>query len=64
VWKQDPFPCVMDVKPVITLDFLHSIPTKEIIPKLTIAAKWGGIVRVSPNRINMKIGETTSNCYI
>jgi predicted RNA-binding protein len=58
VWKGDFFPCVMDVKPVITLDFLHSVPTTEVIPKLTIAAKWGGIVRGSPNRIPKEDGDT------
>lgn len=58
VWKGDFFPCVMDVKPVITLDFLHSVPTIEVIPKLTIAAKWGGIVRGSPNRIPKEDGDT------
>lgn len=56
VWKEDSFPCVMDVKPVIILDFLHSVPAKEIIPKLTIAKKWGGIVRGCPNRINKEDG--------
>lgn len=56
VWSGDFFPCVMDVKPVLTLDFLHSVPASEIIPKLTIASKWGGIVRGSPNRINKEDG--------
>jgi len=58
VWKGDSFPCVMDVEPVITLDFLHSVPASEVISKLTIAAKWGGIVRGSPNRVNKEDGNT------
>lgn len=57
IWKEAFFPCLMNVKPVITLDFLHSIPAKEIIPKLTIAKKWGGIRRGSPNRINKEDGD-------
>jgi predicted RNA-binding protein len=58
VWKEDFFPCVMNVEPLIILDFLHGVPAGEIIQKLTIAAKWGGIVRGSPNRINDLDGNT------
>jgi len=58
VWESGPFPCVMDVEPVIALDILHSIPTDQVISKLTIAAKWGGIIRGSPNRLNGKDGDT------
>lgn len=57
-WQGDSFPCVIDVEPVLIFDFLRSIPSKEIVPKLTIAKKWGGIVRGSPNRINREDGET------
>jgi len=56
VWKGDSFPCVMDVEPITTLDFLHSLPTSEVIHKLSIAAKWGGIVRGSPNRLPLGDG--------
>ena len=61
IWKGDNFPCVMDVEPIITLDFLHSVPATEVISKLTIAAKWGGIVRGSPNRITKQDGDTIKN---
>lgn len=61
VWKGDAFPCVMEVKPILTLDFLHSVPTSEVISKLTIAEKWGGIVRGSPNRFSKQDGDLISN---
>ena len=64
VWKEDSFPCVMDVEPLLTLDFLHSIPASEVISKLTIAAKWGGIVRGSPKRINNVDGDTIKKILI
>jgi DGQHR domain-containing protein len=57
IWKSNSFPCVMDVEPAITLDILHSIPVDQVIPKLTIFSKWGGIVRGSPNRLNEKDGD-------
>jgi len=57
IWKNDSFPCLIDVEPLVTLDFLHSIPTKEIVPKLSIAAKWGGIIRSSPVHIPFEDGE-------
>lgn len=57
VWKHDSFPSLINVKPIITLDFLHSIPTSEVISKLSISHKWGGIVRGSPNRIPFRDGE-------
>lgn len=58
VWRGGPFPCVMDIEPVITLDLLHSIPADKIVPKLTIAKKWGGIRRGSLNRLNKEDGDT------
>lgn len=58
VWSEDFFPCVMDIEPVLVFDFLHSVPASEIVPKLTIANKWGGIIRGSPNRITKEDGET------
>jgi len=48
IWKHDFFPCLVDTKPVITMDVVHSVPREEITPKLSIAAKWGGLVRGSP----------------
>jgi hypothetical protein len=57
IWKGDLFPCLMQVEPIITLDFLHSVPSKEVISKLSIAHKWAGIVRGSPNRINYDDGK-------
>ena len=30
VWKHDSFPCLIDVDPLIALDFLHSMPKDEI----------------------------------
>jgi len=61
IWRYDSFPCLMDVKPIVTLDFLRSIPTSEVIPKLSISHKWGGIVRGSPNRIPFSDGEIIKN---
>lgn len=61
VWRHDSFPCLMDVKPIITLDFLHSIPTNEVIPKLSISPKWGGLVRGSPKLIPFSDGEIIRN---
>jgi hypothetical protein len=57
IWKHDSFPCLIDVEPIVTLDFLHSIPKEEIVPKLSIAAKWGGIIRGSPVHIPFEDGE-------
>lgn len=57
IWKHDAFPCLIDVEPLITLDSLHSIPRDEIISRLSIAGKFGGIVRGSPNRIPFGDGE-------
>jgi len=57
IWREDFFPCLIDVEPILTFDFLHSVPKNEIIPKLTIASKWGGIVRGSPVRIPYEDGE-------
>jgi hypothetical protein len=57
IWKHDSFPCLIDVEPTVTLDFLHSIPKDEIVPKLSIAAKWGGIIRGSPAHIPFEDGE-------
>jgi len=57
IWKRDFFPCLIDVKPIITFDFLHSVPKGEIVPNLSIASKWGGIVRGSPRRISHEDGE-------
>jgi hypothetical protein len=66
VWKGkgSDFPCVMDVESVITLDLLHSIPADQIVPKLTIAEKWGGIRRGSPNRLNEEDGNTIKNILV
>jgi len=61
VWKGDSFPCVLDVKPVIALDFLHSVPTSKIISKLSIASKWSGIVRGSPVKIPEADGKLITN---
>jgi hypothetical protein len=57
IWKHDFFPCLIDVEPLITFDLLHSVPKDEIVPKLSIAAKWGGIIRGSPTRIPFADGE-------
>lgn len=57
IWKRDFFPCLIDVDPLIALDILHSVPKDEIVPKLAIAAKWGGIIRGSPTRIPFDDGE-------
>jgi len=59
IWKTDSFPCILDAEPLVTLDFLHSIPRDEIVPKLSIANKWGGIVRGSPVHIPFNDGELT-----
>lgn len=64
IWKHDSFPSLMDVKPIVILDFLHSLPTSEIIPKLSISHKWGGIVRGSPNRIPFNDGEIIKEMLI
>lgn len=61
VWKHDSFPCLIDVKPIITLDFLHSIPASEVIPKLSISRKWAGLVRGSPVKIPFSDGEIIKN---
>jgi len=57
IWKRDFFPCLIDVEPLITFDLLHSVPKDEIVPKLSVAAKWGGIIRGSPTRIPFADGE-------
>jgi len=57
IWKHDSFPCLIDVEPIVTLDFLHSVPREEIVPKLSIAPKWGGLIRGSPRRIPFEDGE-------
>jgi len=57
IWKYDSFPCLIDVEPLVTLDILHSVPKDEVTPRLSIATKWGGIVRGSPNRIPFDDGE-------
>lgn len=57
IWKHDLFPCLIDVEPLIAFDPLHSVPRDEIIPKLSIVGKFGGIVRGSPNRIPSSDGE-------
>ena len=57
VWKHDSFPCLVGVEPIVALDILHSIPREEIVPGLSIAAKWGGIIRGSPVRIPFEDGE-------
>lgn len=57
IWKRDFFPCLIDVDPLIAFDFLHSVPTDEIVPKLSIEAKWGGIIRGSPRRIPFADGK-------
>ncbi|MFA4818644.1 MAG: DUF262 domain-containing protein [Patescibacteria group bacterium] len=61
VWRGGPFPCLMDIEPVITLDLLHSVPADRIVSELTIAKKWGGIRRGSPNRLNEEDGNTIKN---
>ena len=48
VWKQGFFPCLVNVKPLITFDILHSIPKDEVVPRLSIAKKWSGYIRGSP----------------
>jgi hypothetical protein len=57
IWKHASFPCLIDVEPLVTLDFLHSVPSEEIVPKLSIAGKWRGIIRGSPARIPFEDGE-------
>jgi len=57
IWTQDLFPCLVDVEPILTFDFLHSVPKSEIVPRVSIASKWGGIVRGSPVRIPYEDGE-------
>jgi len=57
VWKSGSFPCLIDIEPIIILDLLHSIPKNEILPKISIGSKWGGIVRGSPKRIPFEDGE-------
>jgi predicted RNA-binding protein len=57
IWKHDSFPCLIDVEPIVTFDFLHSIPSEEIVPKLSIAGKWRGIIRGSPVHIPSEDGE-------
>jgi len=57
IWKRDFFPCLIDVEPLVTFDLLHSVPKDEIVSKLSVAAKWGGIVRGSPTRIPFEDGE-------
>jgi hypothetical protein len=61
IWKHDFFPCLIDVEPLVTFDFLHSVPRSEIVPKLSIADKWGGIVRGSLNHIPFPDGELIKN---
>lgn len=61
IWKRDFFPCLIDVDPLIAFDFLHSVPTDEIVPKLSIEAKWGGIIRGSPRRIPFADGKLIYN---
>jgi len=57
IWKRDIFPCLLDVEPLIAFDPLHSIPKDEIVSKLSIADKWGGMIRGSPVRIPFNDGE-------
>jgi predicted RNA-binding protein len=57
IWKGESFPCLIDVEPLTTFDPLHSVPRDQIIPKLSIADKFGGIIRGSPNRIPFDDGE-------
>jgi len=57
IWKRNFFPCLIDVESVLTFDILHSVPKNEIVPNLSIASKWAGIVRGSPNRIPTADGE-------
>jgi len=57
IWTRDSFPSLVDVEPVIALDFLHSVPKEEIIAKLSVAAKWGGYIRGSPVKIPSQDGE-------
>lgn len=59
IWKHDSFPCLVDVERVVTLDMLHSIPKDQIVPELSIAAKWGGLIRGSPVHIPFSDGEYT-----
>jgi hypothetical protein len=52
VWiDEPPFSCLVDVEPVLTFDFLHSLPKNEILSKLSVDRKWGGLIRGSPRRI-------------
>ncbi|MEM3693419.1 MAG: hypothetical protein QXI39_05310 [Candidatus Bathyarchaeia archaeon] len=57
IWKRDLFPCMVDVEPLITFDLLHSIPKDDVVSGLSIAKKWGGIVRGSPTRIPYEDGD-------
>lgn len=57
VWKSESFPCLIDVKPVAVLDMLHSVPYAQIVPKLSVAKKWKGIIRGSPVRIPPEDGQ-------
>lgn len=57
IWKGDFFPSILDVKPIVEMDIVHSVPKAEIIPKLPNATKWGGYVRGSPTRIPEEDGK-------
>jgi len=64
IWAQNFFPSLVDVEPVVALDFLHSIPKKAVISKLTVAAKWGGLIRGSPVRLPPEDGERIRDMLI
>lgn len=51
------FPCIVDVEPIVAFDFLHSVPKAIVISKLSIAQKWGGLIRGCPVQIPTEDGE-------
>jgi hypothetical protein len=51
IWKSEAFPCRLKVEPVIILTPELGVPMSEVMRHFEAPAKWGGLVRGSPNRL-------------
>ena len=52
IWKSEAFPCRLTVEPLITLTPEAGVSMSDVMRDFEAPAKWGELVRGSPNRLS------------